>query len=665
MPLLSSLDSLAAWRHALDRGVEQLTARLSDTQLLDAQALALAASVRQRLDTDRLVLAFVAEFSRGKSELINALFFGDAGQRVLPATPGRTTMCPVELAWDGEQAAALALLPIGSRSGGQTLASLRAQPELWHHLPLPVDDAPAMAQVLQQVVRTTLVSVDEARTLGFWSDLHPEDNPPRDAQDRVEVPAWRHALINYPHPLLKRGLVVVDTPGLNAIGAEPELTLTMLPSAHATVFLLAADSGVTRSDLAVWRDHLDGRGCERFVVLNKIDTLADPLLDAAQIEAQIQRQCEQVVQTLGVEPARVFPLSARQALAAKVQGDGAALLASRLPALEHALLSELLPQRSQLLGHIVEDAVLALQQAAQRRLQDRQRQTTEQLDELRGLRGKSASRLKLVRGRLDAEGQDFERCAPKLAALRSVLVRQLQDLLDGLGSGQVRQAVERMCADSGGGLLKRGMARAFTELGQQLRERLAQAGQRVDEIELMLQASQRSLNAEFGFALSCGQRPALDHFGRELARIEESYSRYVSLTQRWRFSQTGFMERFSQMLASRLRVVFEGAAIEIEGWAKAVGTQIDDQLRERRLAVLQRRDAFARIQSAENGLERGIAELLAIEAQQLRVAERLASDVDLLRILAATPPLPEAPNRLPHLQLVQPPAQPQPARGAA
>jgi hypothetical protein len=39
------------------------------------------------------------------------------------------------------------------------------------------------------------------------------------------VPAWRHAVINYPHPLLKRGLVVIDTPGLNAIGAEPELTL--------------------------------------------------------------------------------------------------------------------------------------------------------------------------------------------------------------------------------------------------------------------------------------------------------------------------------------------------------------------------------------------------------------------------------------------------------
>ncbi|MGC4060668.1 MAG: hypothetical protein QM749_07395 [Aquabacterium sp.] len=30
---------------------------------------------------------------------------------------------------------------------------------------------------------------------------------------QVEVPVWRHARINLPHPLLKRGLVVLDTPG--------------------------------------------------------------------------------------------------------------------------------------------------------------------------------------------------------------------------------------------------------------------------------------------------------------------------------------------------------------------------------------------------------------------------------------------------------------------
>ncbi|HNF89588.1 MAG TPA: hypothetical protein PLL19_09670, partial [Thiobacillaceae bacterium] len=48
----------------------------------------------ENLKRDRLMVAFVAEFSRGKTELINALFFSDFKQRLLPSDAGRTTMCP-------------------------------------------------------------------------------------------------------------------------------------------------------------------------------------------------------------------------------------------------------------------------------------------------------------------------------------------------------------------------------------------------------------------------------------------------------------------------------------------------------------------------------------------------------------------------------------------
>ena len=80
-------------------------------------------------------------------------------------------------------------------------------------------------------------SRSEAERLGFVIDPTGEDGHKPDAAGNVEIPCWRHALINYPHPLLQRGLVVIDTPGLNAVGAEPELTLGLLPAAHAIVFL--------------------------------------------------------------------------------------------------------------------------------------------------------------------------------------------------------------------------------------------------------------------------------------------------------------------------------------------------------------------------------------------------------------------------------------------
>jgi len=57
----------------------------------------------ESLRNDRMILAFLAEFSRGKTELINAMFFSDFKQRLLPSDVGRTTMCPTEIFYDGAE----------------------------------------------------------------------------------------------------------------------------------------------------------------------------------------------------------------------------------------------------------------------------------------------------------------------------------------------------------------------------------------------------------------------------------------------------------------------------------------------------------------------------------------------------------------------------------
>ncbi|WP_088284264.1 dynamin family protein [Ideonella sp. A 288] len=666
--LSRDLDSLADWRRALDRRIEQFGLQLADHDVLDPDGAALVQTLRQRLSSDRLVLAFVAEFSRGKSELINALFFTDAGRRVLPATPGRTTMCPVELAWDPAESAHLSLLPIATRREGLTVSTLRNRADAWKRLTLPLGDPEGLARALQQVTRVQRVSLDEARALGFWDDEHPEDNPPRDDDDQVEVPCWRHALINYPHPLLRRGLVVIDTPGLNAIGAEPELTLGLLPSAHATVFLLAADAGVTRSDLSIWRDHLGDRALERFVVLNKVDTLNDPLLTAEQIAGQVRRQVEQVATTLAVPVDRVFPMSARQALNARLASDGAALQASGLPALEQALANQLLPERGAVIGRLVEDGVLFLQQTALRRLNDRRRQMAEQLAELSSLRGKSGAKLQMMNRRFEADAAMFDDCLPRLTALRSVHTRQIAEVMQQLSTDRVRQEVARMQSDSEASLFRLGAGRAFNQLGLRLHAMFDAAETGIDEIDQMLAAGHRQLNAEHGFALAAGPRPALAAYRRELKRIEKAYGQYFGVTKLWRLSEPGFLSQFMQVLLSRLRVVFENAAVEVELWGKTTTTQMESQLRERRRGLSSRRDAFNRIQLAGTELERRIDEVASQDSHLQQVAERIAETVDGLRILAATVPRSGRPEAAaehgPRLELVRPAAS-QGSRGAA
>jgi hypothetical protein len=626
----SSLDALSGWRRALLGRLEEVARFLADHDLADAQIDAQLGAVRERLGQEKLVVAFVAEFSRGKSELINAIFFADAGRRILPATPGRTTMCPVELAWDGEEAPGLALLPIETRLNGQSLGELRQQPRQWKQIELDTKDPERLAQTLLEVMRTSWVSKDQARALGFWNDDAPDDNPPLDELGRVEVPAWRHALINYPHPLLKQGLVVLDTPGLNAIGAEPELTLSLLPTAHATVFILGADTGVTKSDMAIWRDHLGADALSRFVVLNKIDALIDPLASPAQVREQIASQVTETARTLGVGAERVYPLSARQALAARVAGDPAGLAESRLPALEEALGSQLMPQRRALLERVVVESAAHIENHVSRRLVDSRRQLAEQMLELRGLRGKSSAKLQMMLQRVDAETAEFEACTTKLQAMRAVHSRMLKDALVDLSSDRLREQVGQMQEAMAASLLNLGARKAFVALCQRLRGLLEAADKRSREIRDMLGASFGKLNAEFGFSLALNPGPDLERFTDELRLIEKSYVQYLGLTQALRLSQPKFMEQFRRMLMSKLRVVFENASAELELWNKSASAQVDAQLRERRRGFRRRREALERIQAAASELELRLTEL---EAQDQRVQGFLGHCLELTEAL--------------------------------
>ena len=636
----SNFDALSGWRSTLSRRLADLAHYLGEHELADGPIEDALSTLMQRLASEKLVVAFVAEFSRGKSELINAIFFADAGKRVLPATPGRTTMCPVELAYDAEEPPTLSLLPIETRLEGLSLGELRTQPRAWTRVPLNVKQPDELSEALTQVMRTRWVAQDEARTLGFWDDEHPEENPPLDDQGRAEVPMWRHALINYPHHLLKQGLVVLDTPGLNAIGAEPELTLSLLPSAHAVVFVLGADTGVTKSDMAIWRDHLDTNHLARFVVLNKIDALIDPLATAAQIEAQIESQRQATARTLDIPAERVFPLSARQALAARVSRDAAGLAASRLTALEDALSSVLLPQRRQVMQQVVNDAVEQVQTHVVRRLGDSRRQLAEQMLELRGIRGKSSAKVRLMLARVEEETAEFELCTSRLQALRVVHSRMLKDTLVGLSSDRLREEVTRMQAEMSASLLNLGAKKAFIGLCKRLHALFAAAQTGGNEIRDMLSASFAKLNAEFGFALSMQKGPDLDRFARELDLIERNYVQYLGLTQALRLSQPKFMEQFRRMLVSKLRVVFENASSEIELWSKGASAQVDSQLRERRRGFRRRREALERIQNAAGELEQRIAE---IESQDQRLHQFIARVGELaagLREFSESQPMP-------------------------
>jgi hypothetical protein len=639
MSFNEQFDQHGEWRREFALGLKRLSRWMKDHGMLDAAVEERLQRLESQVRSDKVMVAFVAEFSRGKSELINALFFASYGRRIMPASAGRTIMCPTELGYDADVPPCLRLFPIETRLQTQALMAWHTVPEKWTRIDLDVNDPVQLAEALEKVAEVRYVSQDEARALGLWHDDTPQDNSPARADGLIEVPKWRHALINIAHPLLKQGLVILDTPGLNAIGAEPELTVSLIPQAHAVVFILSADTGVTKSDLSIWREHLitDGGNTDtRLVVLNKTDTLWDALSTPGQVQAQIDKQVVTSAEALGLPREQVIAVSAQKGLVAKVTGDQALLQASQLPALELALAKGVMGQRQSLLRTAVAAGVSELKNEAGRAINMRRRNLAEQLIELRSLRGKNGSVIKHMRSRIEQEQAEFDRSGARVFAVRSVHLKLLREVIDLLSAPTLNVELAEVTHALKQPGIKLGVKKAYGHTFVRLREGLQRSQALCGEIQSMLTASFRGLNAEFGFSLQAPVQPELARYSSDLELIERSHLQYLGIDNVLKLSRGDFCERLVRALATRLRVVYESVLGEVELWNKSAASQLDVQLRERRRNFGRRLETIERIQQAASGLDDLISEI----DEQEKILCELETKLSALTssILGASPP---------------------------
>ena len=630
--LASSFEEYGQWRDTLAHGIAQLRQWLVEGDMLDADAARRVDVALDRLAEDKLVIAFVAEFSRGKSELINAIFFADYGKRILPSSAGRTTMCPTELLYDESLPPCIRALPIETRSRHGSTSDFKRLNEEWQVFPLDTSSADGMLNAFKIVAETTRVPVDEARSYGLFDADDPDQAVALDKHGMVEISKWRHAVINFPHPLLRHGLVILDTPGLNAIGTEPELTLSLVPNAHAVLFVLAADTGVTKSDLDVWRHVVGDAGHRNHIaVLNKIDGLWDALKTPGEIELEVRRQCAGVAATLGLEPLRVFPVSAQKGLVAKVQNDPVLLEASRLPLLEEALIDLLVPAKQQIVRDQTVAQVERVASEARQMLGARERGVMEQLYELRGLQGKNQSSIERMTRRALAEQREFEEVVRKIVAARVVLHKLSEKLFVPLRVTTLRAQVLATRNTMKKTQLSPTITAAVREYFFSLRDLLRDANAKALEVEQMILGVQRRFAEELGWSLSPPMQFSLDTYIAELERAEQAYrSQFGALAVLTRDRWT-LMERFFETVVAKSREIFAAAERDTEAWVKSLLPPIELQVREQRAQLRKRAESISKIRDAQGSLDERITELeQALEDTQARLAalKRLSDRVN-------------------------------------
>jgi hypothetical protein len=621
---MQDIQQYGAWRARLAEALEQYRGWVGAAELLDGAAEQRLARALTRVRDDRLSVAFVAEFSRGKSELINAIFFADYGQRIVPSSPGRTTMCPTELAWDPLLPPCIRLLPIETRAQRLATSDYRDDPAAWTVLPLDLASPERMHQSFLQVSLTRRVSVDDARSYGLYDPEDPDLAGAVGDDGLVEVPQWRHALINFPHPLLKQGLVILDTPGLNAIGTEPELTLNLIPNAHAVLFILAAETGVTKSDIEVWRTHI-GAGPGRIVVLNKIDALWDELRTEQENDAAIARQQASAAQLLGVAESQVFPVSAQKGLVARVNADMTLFGKSRIGQLESALFNELIPARQDILRRQLRDDMEAITAGQQALLGTRIRDLVEQLQELQSLRGKNQGVIAHMMRRVEMEKKEFDASLFKLQGTRAVFTTLSTELYSSIGMDVVQQQVETVRTAMEGVRFATGMRAPVRQFFEAARASLDASTGKIGEIGAMMETMYRKFSTEHGLALAMPMTLSLARYRAEIDAIEAIWQKQFGTATLLITSRGALLERFVDSIAARVKQTFRAANADVEAWLKVIMAPLEAQIRQHREQLRHRQSSIQRIHDATESLEQKIAAFEAAQHDLEQVKTRLGT----------------------------------------
>jgi len=491
------VDAYVTWKRDLIREITRYRSWLAHNRLSSEAVDARLERALRVLRTDHITLAFVGEYSRGKTELINSLFFSSYGQRILPSRAGRTTMCPTELLFDPRsERSYIRLLPIESRLEDTSIAQLKRTSRLWLNLPLDPRDPQSMAEAFAQVAQTKTVPVEQAIALGF----DPATLESVGGGDDVLVPAWRHAMVNFDHPLLRQGLRILDTPGLNALGSEPELTLSMLPNAQAIVFLLSADTGVTASDMQIWQQHIrqldEDTQNSLFAVLNKIDVLWDDVAGEAFVQNAIEQIRETTAQQLGIDAADVLPLSAKQALMAKIRGDQALLERSQLAELEQLLSQRILAQKERLLEDQVVLQVMALIQNSQHALRLRLEKVIEQRDPLASHQQGSGQMLLELTARTRHEHNRHHKRLLDLKTNQRLLQRQGELLRAAIRAERLEEHLTRLRRSLTGSLTTLGINLAILHFFRSVEQDLGILEQEAERANKMVSAIYRRHSEE-------------------------------------------------------------------------------------------------------------------------------------------------------------------------
>ncbi|MEM7554165.1 MAG: dynamin family protein [Cyanobacteria bacterium P01_A01_bin.84] len=213
-------------------------------------------------------------------------------------------------------------------------------------LPSDVNPCTALLTVLRYGTekKVTVYFTDDKspQELDFQSFKHKYTIDPAEAkkleqEKKQAFPDVSHAVVEYPLPLLEKGIEIVDSPGLNDTEARNELSLGYVNNCHAILFVMRASQPCTLGERRYLENYIKNRGLSVFFLINAWDQVKEALIDPDDEEelreaeerlrkvfrANLEEYC--IVDGQNIYDERVFEVSAIQALRRRIKDPNASL----------------------------------------------------------------------------------------------------------------------------------------------------------------------------------------------------------------------------------------------------------------------------------------------------------------------------------------------------
>jgi replication fork clamp-binding protein CrfC len=188
--------------------------------------------------------------------------------------------------------------------------------------------------------------------------IDPAEAKQLEQEKKQAFPGVDYAVVEYPLPLLEKGIEIVDSPGLNDTEARNELSLGYINNCHAILFVLRASQPCTLGERRYLENYIKGRGLSVFFLINAWDQVREGLIDPDDEEelqeaegklrrvfrANLAEYCQ--VDGHDIYDERVFEISAIKALRKRIKDSSASLEGTGFPEFMGALNTFLTQERA-------------------------------------------------------------------------------------------------------------------------------------------------------------------------------------------------------------------------------------------------------------------------------------------------------------------------------